>query len=446
MAIVYNKCDWQTIERQAAARGRDTDKSAMAHFGSGRLSAGTTGGPLARIGAMDKGIRYDEFERLKRTHSDAKNGTPLYPHVGEAEAFNVAEHELLLSRKVSGDPDKNLKVLSCLNGAGVRQAEQFPDDPEAARLALKNTYRFAGVAVTQLDLSKAEPAQGLTATFAGLNTIMANRAIQAGDLIRADLPPLTLAELRDGFSTQRRGIPPYKFPVISAPVEPSTMARTFLTHLRKFREDPQRWRTAMSPELESTRQWESSVQKMGQSYKVASLLAINELLKAGVLQLGPTAIAADDEGGFADYDDYAGLDPEEKQSKSVEITGRLAEYLEVVKSRPNPLTRAGTKFWRELGDRITGSIFTDGSNPYYEFGFSVGEKSWDSQVRDLESGRIITTTPEGQLAVEQHNHFAKGLSAINAAILDDQSWIIGKCVRGSEKGHTVDIVIGACRP
>jgi hypothetical protein len=58
------------------------------------------------MGAIDKGIGYDEYERLKRQSTDAKNGTPLYPHVSEGEAFNIAEHEPLIARKVQQDPDK----------------------------------------------------------------------------------------------------------------------------------------------------------------------------------------------------------------------------------------------------------------------------------------------------------------------------------------------------
>lgn len=317
--------------------------------------------------------------------------------------------------------------------------QQFPDDPEAARLALKNTYRPAGIAVTQVDVSKGDVFQGLTATFAGLNTIVANRTIQAGDLVRVDLPPLSLSELTDGFSTQRRGIPPFKYPVITAPVDPSTVSQTMLTHVRKFREDPQKWRVAMGSELESTRQWESSVQKLGHSYKVAVLLGVSELIKSGILKLGDVALT--DIGGLSDFQGEA-----DESKRSVDITGRFAEYLEVVKSRPTPLTRDGKKLWVEIGDRIIGSIFTDGSNPYYEYGFDIDGSAWSSQVRDLESGRIITTTPEGQLAVEQHNHFAKALTAINAAILDDHSWIIGRCVRGAEKGRTIDIVLGVCKP
>jgi hypothetical protein len=214
-----------------------------------------------------------------------------------------------------------------------------------------------------------------------------------------------------------------------------------LTHIRKFREDPQKWRTAMGPEIESTRQWESSIQKLGHSYKVAVLLGINVLLKDGIFKLGDDAVT--DDAGFID------IDADDSKDRAVDITARLAEYLEVVKSRPNPLSRVGKKRWVELGDRIIGAIFTDGSNPYYEYGFDMkddGSGAWNSQVRDLESGRVITTTPEGQLSVEQHNHFAKALTAINAAILDDHSWIIGKCVRGGEKGRTIDIVLGVCKP
>jgi hypothetical protein len=78
-----------------------------------------------------------------------------------------------------------------------------------------------------MDLTVGDMSQGLTATFSGLNTIFANRTINPGDLVRADLPPLSTQEMTDGFSTQRKGVPPYKYPIITAPVDYKTVRCPF---------------------------------------------------------------------------------------------------------------------------------------------------------------------------------------------------------------------------
>lgn len=392
---------------------------------SGRLSSGTTGAALARVGAIDGAVGYDEREYLKRKFADSKSGAALYPHEGIEEVFNIAEREPLFARKGTADGTRHLKVLSCLNGAGVKQAQEYPDDPASAIVALKNQLMYAGVAVTQMDRSVGDTSQGLTAAFAGLNTMFANRTINPGDRVRLEMPSLSLQELTDGFTTQRKGIHPHKYPMITAAVDYKTLHQTLQVHISNFLKDPQKWRTALGPELESTKQWDATVLKIKRFGDVAGHMYVYRLLQNGIMSINPGK-------GFTGRES-----PEEAVTM-------LAQFLEVVKSRRDVslLDRTQRGEYVKLSALISGSIFTDGTNPTYEFGFSVKNRSWDSAARNPDTGKVVTSTPIGQLLHAQLNAFAQAIGGINAALAEDRRWEIGRCVRGAEPGRSFDIALG----
>jgi len=213
------------------------------------------------------------------------------------------------------------------------------------------------------------------------------------------------------------------------------VAQTLQVHITQFMRDPQKWRVALSPELESTKQWESTVQKVGQFAMVTGLMFTHRLVEAGIVSYNAAS-------------GRLGLKTGTDQADHIENTVRLAQYFEVVKNRRATagITREQRRDYLKLAARIRGTIFTDGTNSHYEFAFDKQATSWSSSARNPETGRVVTSTPDGQLLELQLNAFQMGVSAINGAILADHAWIIGRCVRGAEPGRSIDIALGVCRP
>lgn len=377
--------------------------------------------PVDRVGAVDVRVQADYNAIHKRKYEEANATRPEYGYSQDMQNYDIHEGDPLFTyREKRRKSDTVMEVLSSVNGEGAEEREKYPNDPEMVRLAVKNKIRPVGVSTTDVSAKTLSYNNGLTMTTSGKNKLKAFSDFAPGQCAVLDVSESDARNLYRNISFA--GTPRTKFTLVTKPADSSSAAKEAIKHVQESVSDPKKWETVMGTSR-NTDMWKTFAQNMIQNSEVSGLLMLRTLLAEGKISLEAEELGADDEDVSID-----------------ESVARLAQYLGIVKSRPDLalLDRTQQNDYRRIKYMLDKSFFYDGKNPEVEFGFQrSADGTSSSSARDLRRGVVFSNKPEGQLLSLQLNQPAKTVASFSDAYNYERDWEVGMCTVGAKRGGHV---------
>jgi len=412
--------------------------------------------PMQRQGAMDIGAAYDIAIKSKIRAGLKAGKNSLFRYSEDPAVEQTYERELLCSVRAGHRGSERLFVFSSLNGFGAEASRIYAGRPDAVDLvqaAVHNEITYAGVSIEALGASDTEQIRGIAVTLAGLNTVQqaANLPvnIQANDLIRAVVPkPANGAFAGRSNNNGQEGVPPQKYRLEAAPVDPASAGHWLRLHIRETLRDPVAWQAAMGPHHAGTAAWAAASSAVVDSYLTAVLLGVGVMVAGGLFTPSDRMLEA------LDVDFPVGGENGTKLA-SANLVAALAQALNLrhvpsggVRARLQPDQR---RDFGQLRHTLASTIFHDGVegsvNARYEFA-NMGPNRDNPAISKTTRGPSAST-PLGQMLTNQLNHFPRAVGAFHTAILDDQRMIIGRALTGigqADGNLSVNVALGVCRP
>jgi len=429
--------------------------------------------PIANQGAVMAAADYDVGAKIATQLENREIGPSAYSGADTEQAWNIAPDDLLFTvpGKHGSQGDIKLAVLPTLNGLGAAATARYAAEPDGLamiRECVKNQIVYVGAAYQDLSSERGQVERGIAVQMAGLKTLhMGNNQfgderdtanfIKPGDILSADVP----VPGRDGLSPGvggrlKKGVPMNKFTLQLRRRSPHSAGHSLRRHIREIVRDARRWKVSMGEHLAGTRMWASAANATVRSYLTSGVLFVRELMRAGVLTVSDAAVglgantdeqakltnarnAVNNNGGFAvgntrvvevGADSFAlhlaqlyGIIPK----VGADLTAGLTHL------RANNVTKTFAGRVLTLPGKTINSIFYDGTNQAFQFGFMLdgGAGIPTSTALVAGTGYVNDETPAGQMLLRQLNHFPEAVSAFDGAIQRDWQFVVGKATTGA---------------
>ena len=419
--------------------------------------------PIFRQGAININADIDTRTISALRKDAARNKQSIYPHAKDPGVWTVAEREIafvMSNQRNSGKPS----VLTALNGQGTAAAAAFAgreNARELVKMAIRNNIQPMGTIVESVsvdpDSSVGPQTMGVAVDMYGLETVCQSPwspfDIRVGELVEAVLPGSDNTGMHGGGrginNAGEPGISGKKFRLEAAPVDPTTAGRNLRLVIQQLKTDPNAWVMAMGGHLRGTHMWLSAGRTVAESYLLGALLVIGVLIRQGHLQPagGLQALLANLQAGAApsleDTSEDAVVALAQALSLRAVPSGGLRQQLSAQQRAAFGL----------LKHELISTVFYDGvdgrANKRFEFAYrqagAGGVPSSKALTRNNEPKRF---DPYGEVVTAQANLLVRAVGAFHDAILDQQRFIIGKCVTATSQSAVkkVRIAMGVCKP
>lgn len=372
----------------------------------------------------------DNSTLQKQRESTAKSGA-LYSPPGPYDLNGYAGDATLI-KKTSNQGDK-LRVIATTNGLGAAQRSLFPNDDAMAVEALKLEYRLGPILAADLNISnERETTTGVKGLFFGTVKIVADERLVPGDKVMVDFSdPSKAAKVygnaRPGTARNTRR------PLIFVKYTPSVSSTRLMTHIRSVLSNPKLYSQIAQSNKKSAQAWANAVRFIFADDMLKITLALQVMRKNNLITVAPGATELFAEDGSSLNDD--------------EFTVRLAQWLHATPMdrkrrdiRDNSLN--GARGWEQTRLDILQTIYFDGVNRRYEFGFNAGSGASPptSNARDLKTGKVKNTA-EGDVLRMQINSPIRRATATFMADDDTKQWVVGVMMVGARQGKNGVLLI-----
>jgi len=302
------------------------------------------------------------------------------------------------------------KVAASLNGLDARFRKYYPDNPEMVRMLVEEIVTPVGFLVQDPETGEREP---LT-TFASGGTYSAGAPgsynikgfeksfISLGVDVVAFVPNLVEPVQ---FGTRASGVPRDKLTLQLRAADKSAVATRMMTILGAVTHDPQRYAAALDEYKTVATARTNAAMAIIESYQVAGLMMVEQLLKAGVLKAG----------------DINELKPANGAAplKSHDITVRIAEGLGVTPARAfkQSLPADRRKAWAELAFDVKQAMLyapdpqSGERNLRHEFAAEFVDNQFTSDARSKTTLSKVARTPKGVLLQKQMSSVERAFAA-----------------------------------
>jgi len=361
----------------------------------------------------------------KQRESTVKSGS-LYSPPGMYDLNGYAGDPTLVNKKTN-NVDR-LHIFATTNGLGAKQRALFPDNDAMAVEALKLEFNPGPILGADLNISnpRATPT-GVKGIFFGAVKIILNDRMQPGDRVMISMtdpskPAKLVAKGREGTSRNTRR------PLIYVKYTPTVSSKRFMTHIKSILTDPKKYSQIVLSNKKSAQAWTNLMRFVFTDDIMKLALGLRVLMRRGLIQANPMATELLADNG-------AQLNPDE-------LALRVAQWMHALpmdskRREKRDGSANGERVWENTLIEYLNTIYFDGTNRAYEYGFSPagtnGSTVPTSIARDLVSGRPLNT-PEGQLLSMQINSSVRRMTATIAADKDTEKWVVGTLIRGGRSG------------
>lgn len=370
----------------------------------------------------------------------ASSKQPVFDTPMDMQCFDVETDEFCISSKVPKNSQTEnphaLKVFSSLNCLGVQANQAFPGDIEMQKVAIRNGIRYAGISTDIRKWTKTDEGrrQGVALKIGGEATIYADNDLPPGMLVELIIPD---PEKRKSSMTLKKGyIPADKVLLEVAPYNPSTLSTRVMAVLRNYGANEETFKKGMDPKVRTTNMWVNLSECCWNSALTSWAVITKSLISSGVIP----SIAVSSVGMYS----------LSRVANGVTGTPAILAVLKAFGSLPSTgtestggisqnfaLSKSGREAFQALKKDIIGKLYYDGRIKQNAFDYNTTTRGWDG--RDARGGKLRMSDPMGAAVYNQLNHFIELVAALNGAIREDNSWLVGKISHGAKAGSKADI-------
>jgi hypothetical protein len=374
-------------------------------------------------------------------------GPTIWPATANDECRHVAQTDVLLQEVGPGlvkDEEGNLivnvgtgvtKVFSSLNGVGADAAMSYPDDPDMQLLAFRNQVKFAGISRTG-HIYKKNDNQGFAAQHRGIFSVTAVTKTPVGFYAQVRFPPPSdfYGNSAGRERVVRQGIPPAKATAELVPYLPETVGARWKTIMGHYLRDRKNFMRAFGARHQRTEATAAAADAQTNFVLVSFLSMLNALVKKEVITW---QFVQDSEFQLVgDTDNATSTENLLALARGIGIISDPSrEYPQVL-----PLTAQRQTDWAALTQELLRGVFYDGSAANTAITFDM-DNTGRVLGRDPTTGQVLKQNPFGQLFTAQLNSYRAFLSAVNAVMLSEHEWIVGKWIKGATTEATGDILM-----
>lgn len=297
--------------------------------------------------------------------------------------------------------------------------------------ALKLEYKLGPVLAADLNIGNPrETPTGVKGLFFGTVAVVAEERLLPGDKVMVTFtdPSKSAKAYGKGRTGTARNT---RRPLIYVKYTPTVSSTRLLTHIRAVLTDPKLYAQIAQSNKKSAQAWMNAVRTIFADDMLKISLAMRVLTQRRLFR-------PDESAG-----ELFGTNGEELSSD--EITIRMAQWLHAI-----PMTRRtqdirdrsnnGSAGWEQTYIDILNTIYFDGKNKAYEFGYRVRGNTAESDARDLTTGHL-RGTEAGNVLYMQINSATQRLTAEFAADNDTKSWVRGVTIVGGRQGSNAVLLI-----
>ena len=410
------------------------DRAVMTSFMSGgdgvrgNRGRSTTGRKLDTIGAIVYNADFDYDSKYLRDEYARLQGKSFYERGGK-EQHNIFMGDPLVKRKDTNDGGYSVTVFGTCDGLGVKESlnrkfEKIAGSDkhmknELIKEAILNGLQPAGISGSDFnDIDMDGIDNGLISYVAGLHTIDAHDYFHFGDLamqVLADPEDEAMWAKTSGHNV-RTGTP-----FLVKPYVPGTIAETAKLHLLGALRDPALYRDVMGEHFDSTKNW----------LTFAKLQSNSALMTA--LNFMATVSLYEDNGSGKLKDENNSTKVDDNMAKNILDLAKGFGLIPIQKGEEELLAK-----YAPLKLNFLRKNFTDGM-------FDADDLILGENTR-IADGRVNVDTAEGAFMNQQINHWVASMSSMEQAFYNKWRWVLGKCVRGADRGDSIDLALGVGKP
>ncbi len=399
-----------------------TDRSYRFGFhGEGR-SLGYGQGKKVAVGAITSAFQVDTISLADSEAMFAQQGghKGFMPRPDEG-GYRLLEGEMAFTVRGSGG-----RVRTALNGLDAKLAADYPNDPEMVRQLLYEMIQPIGFVEEDAETGKPEPLVTLriggthpcgapgTYNFGDKNA--SSPHIVAGATVVFDVPNL---KNPIQFGNPASGVTAGKVRLQPRALDKRSAATRIMTLMGGINRNPEKFKAALRDAPGVAHTWIATAKKINRSYKTAALLAVETLLRNGVLQINPALAEFKQANGTALATDDAIV--------------RMAEYIDLVSQSSTAsaaLTPAQRTNWKQIEFELRNRMLatpdpqSGALNAAYQFGFVVQDGVGSSKARVNGNGAVRDDSI-GKFFKLTVTHFQESLEAIAAAVYHERKNAMG---------------------
>ena len=379
----------------------------------------------------------------------------VLPHITTA-ATNVNYGDPMFMLK--GDTSAKPLLRKTFNQLEIPGARHWPGDAKMIELATMAVIQPLGLAAEAVKVTQDNMTPSVTVKYAGLHSANVLSARNGARLLYALRPFTSSLDNNTAVAREQSGvIADYQnaYGLVLVAHNERTLGTNFNKYASELVNNSLTWERALSGFYGKSRPAISMVMADFRHCLTSGVLLVEQLLKAGVLQVagqGPVANAVNGRGLAAPRPPIE-LMPTGAGGPltSFEISARIANYMKLT-APTNPatdfLTPDAEAFWetatRVYADTLyyTANAATGGSlegdvNVAVEFGASYNDAAQQPEFAGRFPDMQLKQDRVGAMVRMQANHTAQAVSAVAQFLEETQEWTAGTAVSGAPGGIAV---------